>query len=179
MFLNTFANLPFPHWARKLRTRLRHWLTQHHPRDNTGYHKKIGALQALDPQLFSRHDPFRACQFSLTVIYPSLDRYTQAARVANHHLRQGLGISNHWCDYASQTLRLESFFIDRTTSQQRHLEPVDEVTAFKQTALEFFSLYRANSAVRFGDHSHNTRVLSKFEDQLCLLTDRLFAYSLG
>jgi hypothetical protein len=171
------SNLLFPNWARKLRTKLRCLLAYKHLPDASGYHERVGALQALDPQLFAKHDPFRACQFSLTVIYPSLSAYTQATRLANHHLREGLGIRNHWCDYASERISLEDFFIDRTA--QRHLEPTDEVGAFKQTALEFFALYRANGAVRTGEHSHNARVLSKFERHLSSLTERLLVYSVG
>jgi hypothetical protein len=176
---NTFLTWPLPVWARKLRARLRYWVTQHYHPDFTGYFEKIGSLHALDPSLFSPHDPFKACQFSVSVIYPNLKLYTQAIHLANHHLRQRQAISNHWCAYTLEGLSLESFFIDRTSAKQIHLEPAIEVAAFKQTALEFFTLYRANSLVRVGDESHNTRILSKFEHQLHLLADRLLAYSLS
>ena len=160
----------------KLRSRLVYWWSQTYHPSPTSTTEKLGGLLALEPRLFANWERYSACQINLTVVYPTLGQYTKALVQARDYVVRGQGIPRNWCSYEFEPATLESLFIDNG-KQRLYLDPLSEVSAFKNAVSDFYAHYKAPHWSLDATQAHNARIFSNFEPHLLGLIKELMLYS--
>lgn len=160
----------------RLRSRWVYWWSQNYHPDLSGTSEKMGALHALEPRLFARWNRYVACQTKFMAVHPTLGQYTRALRQASSHLRTGIGIRKNWSGAQAEPATLESLFTDGGETSC-YVDPVTEVTAFKEAAQDFYTLYQPPHPRLNTTQAYNARIFSSFEPHLLSLIEELLRYS--
>lgn len=161
-------------WLLKLYSKYLLWYAVKYT-EGTESEKLVAAkLTALNPELFKNYSNYTARMFKIQTMHPSVDLYLKDLRFLNYKLSSRSFIDLNWSMYEAWDVSLEAFFI---SSEDRHLDVVSSVKAFRSLAIEFFNLYYSLKSGGQVHDSFHFRILSKYEKVISTLVDDLLRYS--